>query len=1305
MRTNEDNDQPISHGQLTKLEMYIDQVFNRIGIDVSFTKHFLDRLNDERNGKQISIQELGRLFAKEYKRWGKPIAQMGPDKEAVMKDLESDINVPFVLNWDRSNNTLDLVAKTVMRKKNFKTPDKEFPVEGVSNILKKARKSPNFGIDMGQVAEDLIGSSDNAYIAHTHDDTSETDLASLIVLGVLSNRKVDDLKSMAATPGGAARIKLMADKAHASLNLGEAISKDEMISNLKQKAQHKYVDAAIEALNRLVSSDPRGQDIQGYAFDIARAFGNQINSRQLAKLYMDKYGDPLRGATGKKLEGRSATDRKTVAEEMPAAKNGLGLTIFDIDETLFKTNSKIAVVKDGQVVKTLDNQEYNTYELQPGEEYDYREFRNAAKFRQESKPIPAMIAKLNAIVKNAGPSKVIMLTARADFDDKETFLQTFRDHGIPIDLIHVHRTGNMPGDDIAGKKVVYIRRYLDSGKYKRVRMYDDGMKNLKAFLALQKEYTDIKFSAFFVTHNGSTQTIKEAQGDEDDDSQKIRIINVNKEWMSSAWGQKLIDGTNLIGAVGEYTLNLLPHHSVHNKKSYDEAEVFVTNKVNLVVGRLVISRSEGVKNASKRPYKVAGAALAPEIQGKGLMPKIYAEMIRNGFFLQADYHQSKGGASIWTKLSKEPGVTVYGARPVGKKWEYTAVEGDDLLTGDFHLYHQEEGEEIAAARNEWKAAQQIANRIRIEISDTKDQETKSKLAVDLNGILAQADKLQAEYEKINKTGDDNYSKPSFLLAVAEKTTSNATESTQGASMKLSELQIEKPETHQTLGIERKDMPQIKKKDLPEFFKYMEDKGVTVTKETVAAASLKATQKNFDDEKIIQSMDTAKTDKPIIISMDDYVIDGHHRWLGAVNTGSKINVVRVDLPVKKLLRLALAFPKTYFKDVHESAGVGKIVPGVNTTVDVGPNEITKQAAKFGNKVSTDGVPKKKLGESRSFQSNVSPVGKLVQEYGFFATLGTMTLKQDANSAESAQKLSDLMQRLGNDSKVLSAAGSAKIDSNKEKILRHIYDMMQHAIPLLKSSLKPEAFATRRGQINAVLTAYNAAAGQNESVQAKFRKSMLESIEKEFAAFESAHGGVQLDEDVMGAVKKYSGFNATNNAIKTVKRKINTAKDAAALIQDLTADEQSLAASYKLLRAATVLAMKDLQKIAIQITKLRNLEPDELENVKNRMVSMIAETNNFLKGKTRADFLKSLTMYSSLKYLLSKAANINTFVKSIRDGNWMQTVKTIVKQFGTLAADVLITGFLSVVVGMGDIAVIIFETLVWLKNELNGLVRHG
>ena len=121
----------ITQSQLNSLEAKIDKAFGNLGIDVNFTRHFIDRVNDERNKTPISIEELARLFAKEYKRWGKPIAQMGPDKEAVLKDLESDINIPFVMKWDRENNELDMIAKTVMRKKNFQTKDQEFPVENI----------------------------------------------------------------------------------------------------------------------------------------------------------------------------------------------------------------------------------------------------------------------------------------------------------------------------------------------------------------------------------------------------------------------------------------------------------------------------------------------------------------------------------------------------------------------------------------------------------------------------------------------------------------------------------------------------------------------------------------------------------------------------------------------------------------------------------------------------------------------------------------------------------------------------------------------------------------------------------------------------------------------------------------------------------------------------------------------------------------------------------------------------------------------------------------------------------------------
>ena len=121
----------VTQADLNQLEQFADKLFGKVGIDVEFTRHFLDRVNDERNRKPITPAELTRLFKQEYKRYGKPIAKMGPDKEAVMKDLQTNLNLPFALVYDRQNNELDLIAKTIMRKDDFKTPNKVFAVEDV----------------------------------------------------------------------------------------------------------------------------------------------------------------------------------------------------------------------------------------------------------------------------------------------------------------------------------------------------------------------------------------------------------------------------------------------------------------------------------------------------------------------------------------------------------------------------------------------------------------------------------------------------------------------------------------------------------------------------------------------------------------------------------------------------------------------------------------------------------------------------------------------------------------------------------------------------------------------------------------------------------------------------------------------------------------------------------------------------------------------------------------------------------------------------------------------------------------------
>ena len=141
--------------------------------------------------------------------------------------------------------------------------------------------------------------------------------------------------------------------------------------------------------------------------------------------------------------------------------SGKGLTIFDIDETMFITKAEVKVVKDGKVVKKLNNQEFNTYKKKSGEEFDFGEFKSAEVFNKTSTPIARMINKVKVILKNAtkAGSKVIIVTARPDFDDKKLFLDTFKKQGIDIDKIFVERAGNLGSGPAADNKKVIFKKY------------------------------------------------------------------------------------------------------------------------------------------------------------------------------------------------------------------------------------------------------------------------------------------------------------------------------------------------------------------------------------------------------------------------------------------------------------------------------------------------------------------------------------------------------------------------------------------------------------------------------------------------------------------------------------------------------------------------------------------------------------------------------------------------------------------------------------------------------------------------------
>lgn len=157
-----------SQSDVDGLEKFADRILAKYDIDVEFTRHFVDRLNDPRNKPEIKVAELQRFFKKIQKNKGKDIRK-NPDIEVVLKDLASDINLPVVINY--KNGEFEVVNKTVMRKKDFKTPNKviQYEINRPSKDDQIKEQSKRLGINTS-VVDDAMKLADKSLQAYEEEN-------------------------------------------------------------------------------------------------------------------------------------------------------------------------------------------------------------------------------------------------------------------------------------------------------------------------------------------------------------------------------------------------------------------------------------------------------------------------------------------------------------------------------------------------------------------------------------------------------------------------------------------------------------------------------------------------------------------------------------------------------------------------------------------------------------------------------------------------------------------------------------------------------------------------------------------------------------------------------------------------------------------------------------------------------------------------------------------------------------------------------------------------------------------------------
>jgi hypothetical protein len=138
---------------------FVDDMADRklapVDIDLS-GGHFFDRLNDPRNFPDISVEELEDFFDKLSDEKDEFIEFLKKYKDVVVKDTETNINIPFMKMANKA------IAKTIMRKKNFMTSNKVLSLEEgrydrevtmVSNMVINFFKD-TFGKEVEEVFED-----------------------------------------------------------------------------------------------------------------------------------------------------------------------------------------------------------------------------------------------------------------------------------------------------------------------------------------------------------------------------------------------------------------------------------------------------------------------------------------------------------------------------------------------------------------------------------------------------------------------------------------------------------------------------------------------------------------------------------------------------------------------------------------------------------------------------------------------------------------------------------------------------------------------------------------------------------------------------------------------------------------------------------------------------------------------------------------------------------------------------------------------------------------------------------------------
>lgn len=175
---------------------------------------------------------------------------------------------------------------------------------------------------------------------------------------------------------------------------------------------------------------------------------------------------------------------RLLIEAIEQRSHGSEVHVFDFDDTLVKTKSKIHMTSHddmgNEIKKSLSPKEYAQYRRQTDDIFDYSDFEDVI----EPEPIQSMMLNLRKSIQNLGINNVFILTARGNPAPIRKFLNM---QGIPeIRIFAV-------GDSAPIAKANVIKdEIMSRANISGVTFYDDVAKNVAAVRALRDDLRGMK---------------------------------------------------------------------------------------------------------------------------------------------------------------------------------------------------------------------------------------------------------------------------------------------------------------------------------------------------------------------------------------------------------------------------------------------------------------------------------------------------------------------------------------------------------------------------------------------------------------------------------------------------------------------------------------------------------------------------------------------------------------------------------------------------------------------------------------------